>query len=280
MGTSALAPLQEAQQLGDILARNEEIHREILDETLASAEAGRLLESGRTVCGEPSDIRLPFERSARSVELSGCPTPNAGIWHTHVTHDQLRNPEHSLPDWANIVYDVVDASMVVGMETSEVTVQTADRDAVRREFHDVLGIRADSPAGVVRALANGDIENPPRARDRLRQRLSGTVRRIDTAYPEFEERLETAIPDEDPRDQLAPGTPERKEQFPTPPAGGRGPHSVPDIGNLRAQSRSIGEIAARINQMAPVDVKEQAFGTMIGTTIGFGVQHYFLDRWA
>lgn len=281
MGTSALAPSPEASQLGEILLNNEDVQRTILQETLDSAAAGELLESGRTVCGDPTNVRLPFHRRERSVELSACPTPNAGIWHTHVTQQQLRDPEHSLPDWANVIFDAADASMVVGIQTSEVIVAATDREAMLERFEDALGIEVHAPTGVVEALRDGAIDSPTRARQRVRNELHQCVHRVDSAFPEFEQLVSEHVPSSDPVDLLDAESPERSRQY-----GERThPHSLgdttdgaADLGRMRQQSREIAEIGRVVNRYAPVDLVEQSFATAVGTMVGYGINHYVLER--
>lgn len=119
------------------------------------------------------------------MTLPTCPRTVGGTWHTHITRDQLLNPENSLPDWANVAFDVIDVSIVVGAETSEVVVGAADRSVMQHELRQVLGVDVESPEDVVDAVLDGEVQDPLMARARLRQQPDPLVFEIETAFPEL-----------------------------------------------------------------------------------------------
>lgn len=141
-------------------------------------------ESGRTVCGQGGKLRGPLARFPSAVELNAqCPLKTSGAWHTH-TH-QLRSPDQSLPDMANVVFRNLDASVVVGVETSDTMVAAADRDAMVERFQDALGLEVSSTREVVDALQAGLIPDPPAARRRARSRLGPLIGRASTSFPDL-----------------------------------------------------------------------------------------------
>lgn len=176
-------------EMADILIENTDVHQVILQETIESARDGQILESGRTACGNGASIRRPFDRFPTSVRLSSCPRGASGIWHTHVTTSQLREPEHSLPDWANVLFTDVSASMVVGTRTSEVVVAATDPELAIAEFQNALALDVTSTHEVVKAIRDGDIPDPTAARSRVRANLSPLVSRVMTNYPAFDQAV-------------------------------------------------------------------------------------------
>jgi hypothetical protein len=167
------------------MIQRDEVMRTILEETLESGRQGNLTESGRTVCGTAKQPLPPILRRYAQVTLPTCPRTVGGTWHTHITRDQLINPENSLPDWANVVFGVIDVSIVVGAETSEVVVGSADRSKMQHELRQVLGVDVDSPEEVVEAIIDGEVQNPPMARVRLRQQLSPLVFEVETSFSDL-----------------------------------------------------------------------------------------------
>lgn len=167
------------------MVQRDDVMRTVIEETLESGRQGNLTESGRTVCGTAKRPLPPILRRFAQVTLPTCPRTVGGTWHTHITRDQLLNPENSLPDWANVVFGVVDVSIVVGAETSEVVVGSSDRSVMQHELRQVLGVDVGSPDVVVDAILDGEVQDPPMARPRLRQQLDPLVFEIDTSFPEL-----------------------------------------------------------------------------------------------
>lgn len=160
------------------MLEREDTMREILLETIEDRR-----ESGRTLCGPDGRVRGPLARFPSAVELdSRCPFQTAGAWHTH-THS-LRKPIQSLPDVANVVFGNLDASVVVGAAESVGMVAAQDREAMKIEFRDAIGLEVNSPEEVVDALKSRVIRNPSAARHRVRRRLSPLITRIETQFPD------------------------------------------------------------------------------------------------
>lgn len=181
---------QEASDLGFSLGDAVEVQEQILLETIESAEMGQPRESGRTACGNSQNVRAPIARFPEAVRLSGCPIGVTGIWHTHPTLKGLREPEHSLPDWANVVFTDLDASMVVGVETSELIVTSEDRSAMIQAFQNALGLNVEGVNDVVHAVLSGKIPDPDSARERVRQELQPLVMRVNTSFPVLRDRVD------------------------------------------------------------------------------------------
>lgn len=177
-----LSPAENAVELVSHMLDAADVNQTVLEETLSSALDGRIRESGRTACGSVGNIRLPLGRFSSSVELSACPvTDETGVWHTHVTRQQFLNPEHSLPDVANVLFEPVSASVIVGAETSHVMMAPADRESARETFRDTLGLSVVSPHDVVKAIQARRIPNPGDARSRVFGRLSALFERRQTS---------------------------------------------------------------------------------------------------
>lgn len=165
-------PSADARELAHLLRLERDIQRQILIETIESAESGQPTESGRTICPDAeSMIKSPAARFPKAVELQSCPRGAAGLMHTHTSIPQLRYPEHSLPDMANVLFGNVDASLIVGVDQTDVMMSPIHPEMVQAEFRDALGVDAQSAADVVNALNNGNIPSPSDARRRVRSRL-------------------------------------------------------------------------------------------------------------
>lgn len=254
----------EAAALAEHMVGRGDVMRTILDETLESAERGHLLESGRTACGRPGTLRLPLARFPRAVDLAECPPVQAtGVWHTHATREQLLDGEHSLPDWGNIVFHDVAASMVVGLNTSELVVTAADREAMAERFRNVLGLDVRSSRGVNRALRRGEIGNPPGVRDRVRAEFAPLVRRVQTGLPDAQ-RLRARL-------QAAPSERELLARSPHLAAG----HGLlaeqldggPDLGRMRRNTRQAADQLGVMLRRVAAEGGNQALGIVLGTII-------------
>lgn len=254
----SLQPSQFAESLFDLMRDSERVQREILAETLISRDNGNILESGRTVCNSPRQVRGPLGRFPTAVELQTCPIGGGGAWHTHVTTDQLANPHNSLPDMAYVALGSLDVMGVVGTESAEYMLAAADRDAMEAEFADAIGEDVRTPPDVVEALETGRI--PPRAaRDRVRKRLSGLFREVETEL--------TDIPTE--------------ELSPLPEPVREGPYEqmelamVPDdvpYHRLMATPGGVGmatsNLASQLEAFISEDLPGDVAGTLVGTTVG------------
>lgn len=185
-----------AVALADALLADESTQRELLAETIAEGSA-RMLEAGRTVCGVDADPKAPHDRSGRSVDLAPCdPGEQTGIYHTHPGYGQLQQPEHSLPDFANVAFEGVDASVVVGTDAHSVVVAAADREAQQAAFRNAVGVDVDSTRGVVNALRRQQISRPDRARKRVRAAFGETAYTVGANHGDvLPDRLAAAAPD-------------------------------------------------------------------------------------
>lgn len=184
--TAQVTPDESAYDLASRMLSDDETQREIISETLTAAEEGGITESGRTACGDGSRILGPQGRHPTSVNLSMCPFERGGAWHTHVTPDEVRDPNNSIPDMANVVYGLLDVSVVSGTRSSEAIVRADDPDAAREEFNDALGIQASSPKDVVDALMDGRIPDPADAAERVRSRLSSLFKRVRNGFSDLD----------------------------------------------------------------------------------------------
>lgn len=182
--------MREADELAQQMLEQRDVMRTILEEVLASAEDGEIRESGRTVCGSAKDPRGPLARKFTSVSLPTCPIRVGGAWHAHVTEGELKNPESSLPDVANVVFGKLEASIVVGTQSAEVVLAAEDRDAQVAAFQEALGVDVGSPHDVVNAVLSGAV-NPSQARQRVRDTLSPRlVYRTDTGFEDLTREVE------------------------------------------------------------------------------------------
>lgn len=158
---------------------------DIVEETIAAGT-----ESGRTACGRATNVKGPLARFPAAVDLRQCPLSVGGAWHTHTI--DLVAPENSLPDVANVVFGDLDASVVVGSQTSDVFVRADDRAAMADAFRDAVGMDARSTQDVVQAIEDGRISDPPAARSRVRKRMAPLFRRPSTPLPIDPPRAPTA----------------------------------------------------------------------------------------
>lgn len=181
-----------AADLLNTMIEQRDTMRTILEETL---EAER--ESGRTVCGRGGRLRGPLARFPSAVELNAsCPLRTGGAWHSH-TH-QLRSPEQSLPDTANVVFGNLDVSIVVGVDDSDTLVRAYDRSAMVTAFQDALGLEVTSTSAVVDAIKTGQIPDPPAARTRVRSRFGPLFSRRTTSFPDIASRVPARLAEPDP----------------------------------------------------------------------------------
>jgi len=170
------------------------VMREILDETIPNngEDGSEVTESGRTLCGA-GDVRGPLARFPTAVELASCPRgAKGGTWHTHVTKDQLRNPTNSLPDTANVIFDEMSVSAVVGTESVEMVIAADEPEAAREAFRDAIGADVDSTDGVIDAIMEGHVSDPADARERVRNRLSDLFVRRRVNFRELSRRLSSS----------------------------------------------------------------------------------------
>lgn len=179
----------DAKALAEKMVMAEQTMHEILDETVTSAENGEVLESGRTACGSITSARNPVNRFPESVDLQSCPRGVSGTWHSHVRQSELLDPEHSLPDMANVVFGAVDCSVVTGARSSDVLMAAADRGEMQRSFRNVLGLDVQSPGDVVEAIESREITDYGDVRSRVRAEFSSLFRTVDMPFGVMEQRV-------------------------------------------------------------------------------------------
>lgn len=185
-----LRPAPAAKDLADQMVQMDDIHRTILSETLDGKDDGQIRESGRTICPRNGSVKGPGKRYPKSVQLAGCPLERGGTWHTHVTPGQLRNPKNSLPDMANVVYGLIDASVVSGTDSTEAIISAEDERTMVEAFQQAIGVDAESPEEVYEAVTGGEV-NPIRARRRARAALKPLIMTRQTGFPDLRQRVST-----------------------------------------------------------------------------------------
>jgi hypothetical protein len=265
-----LTPDPEAQNLAQQMLAAHGVQETVLTETIESAEEGRVRESGRTVCSPEDDPIHPRGRYRTSVSLASCPRNRGGTFHSHVTQDQLRNPENSLPDMANIVYGNADVSVVVGTRGSEAFYRAEDEKAMRTAFEEAVGGSFNSADGLVQEILSGTI-NPPEARDRVQSRLSPLFSAGGARFPELDERVASAPVSLSQRDF------EMEEAFTFMAAGAQNrsdlEQSIRDISDNAAISGA--QLSRWINALG---LKEQALSTGVGVVVGELVNQILFNR--
>jgi len=250
-----------AETADEMMARDD-IMRESLDETLSAAESGQILEAGRTNCpshGRDGAIRGVLERFPRAVQLSSCRTDRGGSWHTHVTPGELRSPENSLPDMANVIYGALDVSIVVGYESADVFVSGDDDMVMRDAFHNAIGESFESPEGLYESITSGRVD-PVTSRSRVREALSPLVSRRETGYPEMAQR----VADLTPASFASPFQSSRDEATSDKPTGSIG------YQQLRAFDPQSFEAVAEDTEdlVGGVDISGLVISTIVGNVVG------------
>lgn len=240
-----------AAELADEMLSSE-IPRTVMAEMIESGEAGeQVLEAGRTARGDAGNVHLPIGRESTRISLSNCPRGElTGVAHTHPIDS--RNPEHSIPDYGNVVFGLADVSVVVGSETSHVVVAPeGDHEPVIETFQNELGADVASKDELVAAIEAGRI----RPTDAVR-------RQIDSALGPLSYRADTAMPDLDAPAGAAPLT---------AAAAVCAAHSAPESPTpdsacscLRHRSRAAGDGIRARAEAAPVNIREVVVGTAIG----------------
>ena len=187
--STALRPDPDAERLAEQMVMADDTMHTILAETLDAAENGEVLESGRTTCGTIASQMHPVQRFPKSVDLVECPRGVSGTWHSHVRRSELMQPEHSLPDMANAVFGAIDASVVVGAETSDVLMAAESRGEMQDAFRNVLGLDVQSTGDVVDAIEGEEIQEYQGARDRVRREFGRLFRTVDMPFAEMRSRV-------------------------------------------------------------------------------------------
>lgn len=263
-----IVPDEHAIELADLLL-NSQLNDAVLDETLTAAENGSITESGRTVCSSLENVQQPIARHPMAVDLPGChPWDETGIIHTHVTPDEVRDPIHSLPDIANVLYGNATASVIPGTETTHVVVRPTDATlaAARSAFDNVLGVSVEAPEDVSRAVDEGAIVSLEPAQERVITALAPLTSRVEIPRPDAAARLEDLRLDED-QPTMAPSELAfmEVERQPEPrPGEGAVTAASPHLSAVERQR----EIANRVRQMGDGDTSEFIKATVLSNVLG------------
>lgn len=258
-----LAPDEEAALLAEHMAAATAVHRAILEETIESGESGRMTESGRTACATVENVRPPLARYPRAVLLESCPPVQAaGLWHTHPAGDELRQPSHSLPDWANVVFGPYDVSVVTGTQSAQAVTAAGDEAAMRAAFQEAIGLEAETKRAVIDGLVRGHIDHDE-AVQAVEWALSPLVQRWPLSFPDLEARA----------DGLAPAPPELGLRTATACQAAEDAVS-PDVAGIRRQVRE----ASDAGRMVVSRVAAEGFNESIGIIAGTIVSRWLFDR--
>lgn len=268
----ALVPAAQPARTAEQMSTNPHIGTAVLGETVQSAIDGNgFLESGRTWCSSDPEgaLREPHDRFPAAVSLAGCPVGDTvAVWHSHTTPDQLRNPEHSLPDVANVVFGHVDASVIPGTETDHVLVAAADREQMRTEFRNIIGANVETTEGVAEAIAAGRVAQPSVVRDRLWEAFEPLTRRVNVDRPELWRAVDDLL-DEDTETATGPicDGKQTPECDPTQPGGDT---VAPEQTARTLRSASVFRREARVASHGLRETIEgyDITGTVVGTTVG------------
>lgn len=242
---------------------------EIVAETIQSGiDEGTLTESGRTWCSSVGEFERPLARFPAAVDLNGCPPGDiTAVWHTHTSEGELRNPTHSLPDYANVVSGLADVSVISGAETDHVLMGAADRDEMARRFENALGVELDDPLDVTAAVQDGRIPNLYAARDAVDQEFEALTARVDAQRPDLLTAVDDLFDPDTPEVmestcegvseiECDPDTPGGDTVAPPPPPTARAP------ARLRSEARTVS---------APLENAAERFDlvdTVVGTAVG------------
>lgn len=257
---SDLQPSETAERMARAVVENDDLQREMLRETVATG-AGQRLEAGRTLCGVDAEPRAAAERGEQSVGLQLCPADDpTAIVHTHPTPQGLRTPVHSLPDLANVAFEDVDASVVVGAEWASVVHAADDRAAMQTAMQDALGMEIDSARDVIAAYNEGRIPDPAVAR---RNVVDAFGELVDTAPTGHLDVVEQASGQAVAADSLESGGAMYQAAVPFEYLGDDEP-AEPDgrVQTLRRRGRVGAEL---MKYSLPT---EEIRGTAVGTTVG------------
>ena len=282
-------PSKSAEGVLGVMVGHDDIKREILWETLDSEANGQILESGRTLCDSVNQIKGPIDRFPKAVDLQQCPiSGTGGIWHTHVTPQEMLNPSNSLPDIAAVVLGHVDVVSVIGSETGEYVLSTEDDDAMVDAFSDAIGERIETQEDLIDAISYGRID-PYTARQRVRDRFSDLIVTKETGYDDITAEIKD-------RHNIKAESTQAYERVELSMVGALQPEeNVPDIGAVdyrffdystamatpkgctEATSLMADESVEKLGELVPISVYETAMGAAIGTIVGNLVESTFFS---
>jgi len=279
--TATVIPDDHAVTLAEQLVVSD-LNELVLNETLDAAEDGAITESGRTVCSSFENVQPPIGRHPMSVDLAGCrPWDATGIIHSHVTPDELRNPTHSLPDVANVLYGNADASIIPGAETTHAIVTPTDETLPEAQaiFANVIGVEVDSPEDVSRAVDEGAIRALDDAQRRLMDQLDPITDRFEFPRNTIAARLDALGVDMDP-ETMVPAemafmdrdedveTPRPPEPAPTPRTHDTPDGPASDPSALASACERHRTVATRFRESVDDDTSQFLRATIISNVIG------------
>jgi len=251
-GTAQISPDADSLQLAREMVDNRSVMTEIITETITSAKAGSIKEAGRTICPGSGSVKGPLQRFPRAVDLAACPVSRGGTYHTHVTANEMRTPENSLPDMANVVYGLTDVSVVVGTQTADVIVAAGDREQAVVEFENAIGESVSGPRELHDAITGRRIE-PTTARARARRALDPMTFTAETGFPDLESEIDAV----------------RSEQWAAPMVSGKNEAYTGQSSPLGFNADSVEKAAQSADEIVPGDqIKGLVISTTIGTVIG------------
>lgn len=270
--TVALTPDPDAKRLADALLDDDETQRQLLAETIGDGN-GRMYEAGRTVCTIGGEPQAPLDRSTGSVDLVRCdPGERTGIYHTHPSPMQLADPDHSLVDYALVAFEGVDASIVVGTETSSVVVAGDDREAQQQAFRDAVGVDVTTARDVAAAIRGGTIGGQPAAaaRQRVGETFGATSYRVETPHPAIASQIEDYSPAAGAVAAAAPSDGALTCCSHAPPQ-----RPLQAAAAAREQARAGGEVLAAV--VMNTRVSDIVIGTLIGDLTSTAVQRVIFE---
>lgn len=273
MESRGLSPSPAAQTLFDIMSEKDDVKRKILEETLESQDEGRILESGRTFCNSPRQVKGPVQRFPKAVDLQRCPVGGGGAWHTHVTPDELLEPENSLPDIASVVFGHLDVISVVGSEKAEYTLAASDRSEMQTEFSDAIGVDVGSIGELVDAIDSGRV-NLATASSRVRSRMPELFITERLGYADITEEIRSR---NDPVVAMSPNYDRVELAMMKDEVGYCEAMQSPKGCNLVA-SQMGEEIENGLSGTLPGNVYETAIGAAVGTVVGRIVEQVVFER--
>jgi hypothetical protein len=273
---ATLEPSPTAEGILGLMVDRDDVQRTILEETLASAAEGQILESGRTLCSSQTQIRGPLERFPRAVDLQQCPiSGGGGAWHTHVTPKQLMTPENSLPDIGSVVFGQLDVIAVVGADSAEYVMAADDREAMVQEFRDAIGADIQEQSQLVSAIRSGRIQ-PVTARRRVRQRMGNLFTTQQTGFSDLSTRV---------RDMFQTTAKQPDESYESVELAMLHHKRSPGYADGMAHPLTANEVTGRMGESAeqtisnviPESVRSTAIGAAVGTVVGNIVNSLFFD---
>lgn len=269
--TTIIEPDADAWELARTMSEHDEVMRLILDETLDAAAEGQIMESGRTVCPTLSRVKSPLDRFPTSVRLPTCPRGYTGVWHTHATPDELRNPRNSVPDLATVALGEFDVVNVTGTRTAEFFVAADDRELLAERFNEILGGDFSSSREVAEAIMVGDIDTVA-ARRAAETELSELFKTTQTGFSDLDADIDEFVL-VDPMAYDMHNVLESEMVY--APRFRRGGTYTDEV---RRKKDQCYHALSEVNDGLPVNVGEVAFGAAIGTIVGTLVERFVFGR--